>query len=97
MAQGETMTTVRIEGSRPLAIVLAGGQGQRLAPLTNTMAKPAVRFGGCFRMIDFTLSNCINSGIRRIYILTQYASSSLNRHIRQGWVPLFSDDLGEVV
>ncbi|HCU35917.1 MAG TPA: glucose-1-phosphate adenylyltransferase [Armatimonadetes bacterium] len=97
MAQGETMTPVRIDDSRPLAIVLAGGQGQRLAPLTNTMAKPAVRFGGCFRMIDFTLSNCINSGIRRIYILTQYASGSLNRHIRQGWVPLFSDDLGEVV
>ncbi len=91
------MMPAQMGDARPLAIVLAGGQGQRLAPLTNNMAKPAVRFGGCFRMIDFTLSNCINSGIRRIYVLTQYASSSLNQHIRKGWVPLFSDDLGELV
>ena len=80
-----------------VVIVLAGGQGQRLVPLTNSMAKPAVRFGGAYRMIDFTLSNCINSGLRRIYLLTQYASSSLSRHIRKGWAPLLSDDLGEFI
>ncbi|NLJ37100.1 MAG: glucose-1-phosphate adenylyltransferase [candidate division WS1 bacterium] len=78
-----------------LVMVLAGGEGQRLVPLTNTMAKPAVRFGGAYRMIDFTLSNCLNSGLRRVYLLTQYASGSLNTHVRRGWSPLLSDDLGE--
>ncbi len=80
-----------------LAIVLAGGQGQRLVPLTNYIAKPATRFGGSYRMIDFTLSSCLNSGLRRIYLLTQFASSSLTRHVRKGWAPLLSDDLGEFV
>ena len=80
-----------------LVIILAGGQGRRLVPLTNTMAKPAVRFGGSYRMIDFTLSNCINSGLRRICLFTQYASSSLSRHVRKGYAPLLSDDLGEFV
>jgi glucose-1-phosphate adenylyltransferase len=68
-----------------LAILLAGGAGERLYPLTRDTAKPAVPFGGVYRIIDFTLSNCINSGIRRIFILTQYKSLELIRHIRDGW------------
>lgn len=79
-----------------LAIVLAGGAGERLAPLTSNTAKPAVPFGGCYRLIDFTLSNCINSGIRRIFILTQYKALELTRHIREGW-NLFSGELNEFV
>jgi glucose-1-phosphate adenylyltransferase len=78
-----------------VAMILAGGEGQRLYPLTRLRAKPAVRFGGSYRMIDFTLSNCVNSGCRRIYMLTQYAASSLHRHVRRGWVPMLSDELGE--
>ena len=80
-----------------LAMVLAGGEGQRLYPLTRRRAKPAVRFGGDYRMIDFTLSNCVNSGFRRLFLLTQFAASSLHRHIRQGWIPLLSDAVGEFV
>jgi glucose-1-phosphate adenylyltransferase len=68
-----------------LAMVLAGGKGERLYPLTRDRAKPAVPFGAAYRIIDFTLSNCINSGIRWIYILTQYKSLSLDRHIQTGW------------
>lgn len=68
-----------------LAIVMAGGRGSRLMQLTSTRAKPAVPFGGKFRIIDFTLSNCINSGIRRVGVLTQYKSHSLIRHLQQGW------------
>ena len=68
-----------------VVIVLAGGVGERLYPLTRERAKPAVYFGGPYRIIDFTLSNCINSGLRRIYIATQYKSLSLNRHVRLGW------------
>jgi glucose-1-phosphate adenylyltransferase len=68
-----------------LAIVLAGGKGTRLDPLTRDRAKPAVPFGGVYRIIDFTLSNCINSDIRRILVLTQYKATSLNRHVVQGW------------
>ncbi|WP_337176112.1 glucose-1-phosphate adenylyltransferase [Paludisphaera sp.] len=68
-----------------LAIVLAGGKGTRLDPLTRDRAKPGVPFGGVYRIIDFTLSNCINSDIRRILVLTQYKATSLNRHIVQGW------------
>ncbi len=79
-----------------LAIVLAGGVGERLAPLTLNMAKPAVQFGGSYRIIDFTLSNSINSGIRRIFILTQYKALELTRHIREGW-SLFSGELDEFV
>ena len=70
---------------RVLALVLAGGKGERLEPLTRDRAKPAVPFGGCYRIIDFTLSNCINSGLRRILILTQYKAASLDRHIALGW------------
>ena len=68
-----------------LAIVLAGGEGKRLMPLTADRAKPAVPFGGAYRIIDFSLSNCIHSGLRRIYVLTQYQARSLEEHIRFGW------------
>jgi glucose-1-phosphate adenylyltransferase len=79
-----------------LVIVLAGGVGERLFPLTRERAKPAVYFGGPYRIIDFVLSNCINSGLRRIFIATQYKSLSLNRHIRRGWT-IVSEELGEFV
>src|SRR5262245_10999558 len=79
-----------------LVIVLAGGAGERLAPLTRDRAKPAVYFGGPYRIIDFVLSNCINSGLRHIYIATQYKSLSLNRHVRQGW-SVVSEELGEFI
>src|SRR5262245_20081207 len=79
-----------------LVIVLAGGAGERLHPLTKERAKPAVYFGGPYRIIDFALSNCINSGLRRIFIATQYKSLSLNRHIRMGWT-IVSEELGEFV
>jgi glucose-1-phosphate adenylyltransferase len=78
-----------------LAIVMAGGQGERLYPLTRDRGKPAVPFGGIYRVIDFTLSNCLNSGLRKIYVLTQYKSGSLERHIRIGWGPLFNHELDE--
>jgi glucose-1-phosphate adenylyltransferase len=68
-----------------LTFVMAGGKGERLYPLTRDRTKPAVPFGGIYRIIDFTLSNCINSGLRKIYLLTQYKSASLQRHIRLGW------------
>ena len=67
---------------RLLTIILAGGKGTRLEPLTRDRAKPAVPFGGLYRIIDFTLSNCINSGLRRVLVLTQYKARSLDRHIR---------------
>jgi glucose-1-phosphate adenylyltransferase len=79
-----------------LVILLAGGVGERLYPLTKERAKPAVHFGGPYRIIDFTLSNCINSGLRRIFIATQYKSLSLNRHIRMGW-NVVSEELGEFI
>jgi glucose-1-phosphate adenylyltransferase len=68
-----------------LAVVMAGGMGERLRPLTDMRTKPAVPFGGIYRIIDFTLSNCVNSGVRQIYVLTQYKSHSLTNHIRFGW------------
>lgn len=79
-----------------LVILLAGGAGERLYPLTRERAKPAVYFGGPYRIIDFTLSNCINAGLRRIFIATQYKSLSLNRHIRMGW-NVVSEELGEFI
>jgi glucose-1-phosphate adenylyltransferase len=75
---------------------MAGGAGERLRPLTDDRAKPAVPFGGKFRLIDFTLSNCINSGIRQIFVLTQYKSASLNRHLQEGW-GISSSRLGEYI
>jgi glucose-1-phosphate adenylyltransferase len=79
-----------------LAILLAGGAGERLYPLTRDTAKPAVPFGGAYRIIDFTLSNCINSDVRRILVLTQYKSLDLIRHIRDGW-NILSAELGEYI
>ncbi len=79
-----------------LTVILAGGKGTRLEPLTRDRAKPAVPFGGAYRIIDFTLSNCINSGLRRVIVLTQYKARSLDRHIRQGWNFLPSE-LGESI
>ena len=78
-----------------VAVVLAGGKGARLEPLTRDRAKPAVPFGGGYRIIDFALSNCVNSGLRRVLLLTQYKASSLDRHLNLGWHRLFCRDLGE--
>jgi glucose-1-phosphate adenylyltransferase len=79
-----------------LTVILAGGKGTRLEPLTRDRAKPAVPFGGLYRIIDFTLSNCINSKLRRIFVLTQYKARSLDRHIRFGW-GFLSRELDEYV
>ncbi len=79
-----------------IAVVLAGGYGSRLAPLTKDRAKPAVPFGGKYRIIDFTLTNCLHSGVRRILVLTQYKSHSLQKHLRDGW-SIFNPELGEYV
>lgn len=79
-----------------LTLILAGGKGVRLEPLTRDRAKPAVPFGGLYRIIDFTLSNCINSGLRRVLVLTQYKARSLDRHLRSGW-SFLSPELGETV
>jgi glucose-1-phosphate adenylyltransferase len=79
-----------------LAIILAGGKGERLYPLTRDRTKPAVPFGAIYRIIDFTLSNCINSNLRKIYILSQYKSLSLSRHIQLGW-NILSSRLGEFI
>ena len=79
-----------------LAVLLAGGAGERLYPLTRDRAKPAVTFGGIYRIIDITLSNCVNSDVRRVYILTQYKALSLNRHIREGW-NIFGREIGEFI
>src|SRR5687767_15816348 len=79
-----------------LAVLLAGGAGERLYPLTRDRAKPAVSFGGPYRIIDFTLSNCVNSGLRKIFIATQYKAQSLNRHVRLGW-SVVNTELGEFV
>ncbi|MEW6141858.1 MAG: glucose-1-phosphate adenylyltransferase [Chloroflexota bacterium] len=81
---------------RVVAMVMAGGSGERLQPLTEKRAKPAVPFAGKYRLIDFTLSNCINSGLRKIYVLTQYRSGSLARHIQDGWA-ISSAGLGDYI
>jgi glucose-1-phosphate adenylyltransferase len=78
-----------------IGVLLAGGQGERLWPLTRDRAKPAVPFGALYRIIDITLSNCINSDLRRVFVLTQYKALSLNRHIRAGWSPIVG--LGEYI
>ncbi|HBR14762.1 MAG TPA: glucose-1-phosphate adenylyltransferase [Candidatus Omnitrophica bacterium] len=79
-----------------LTFILAGGRGERLDPLTRDRVKPAVPFGGIYRIIDFTLSNCINSGLRRVYVLTQYKSFSLQKHLLSGW-NIVSSQLGEFI
>jgi len=92
MAQVPSMDLPR----RAVALVLAGGRGKRLMHLTDRRAKPAVYFGGKFRIIDFALSNCLNSGIRRIGVITQYKSHSLLRHLQRGWAFL-NGEMGEFV
>ncbi len=79
-----------------VCILLAGGRGSRLSPLTANRAKPSVPFGGKYRIIDFTLSNCLHSGLRRILVLTQYKSHSLQKHLRDAW-SIFNPELGEYV
>lgn len=81
---------------KTLAIILAGGAGSRLQPLTQFRAKPSVPFGGKYRIIDFTLTNCLHSGLRRILVLTQYKSHSLHKHLRDGW-SIFNPELGEYI
>src|SRR5512139_1778187 len=72
-------------GRNTIAMVLAGGKGERLSPLTLRRAKPSVTFGGKYKIIDFVLSNMFNSGIKKVYILTQYHAYSLNKHIKESW------------
>jgi glucose-1-phosphate adenylyltransferase len=81
---------------RTISIILAGGIGSRLHPLTAERAKPAVPFGGRYRIIDFTLSNCLHSGLRRVLVLTQYKSQSLQKHLRDAW-SIFNSELGEYI
>ncbi len=81
---------------RTLAFILAGGMGARLHPLTAERSKPSVPFGGKYRIIDFTLANCLHSGLRRVLILTQYKSHSLHKHLRNGW-SIFNPELGEYI
>ena len=89
-------TESRTLARRTLALVLAGGRGSRLKDLTDRRAKPAVHFGGKFRIIDFALSNCMNSGMRRIGVITQYKSHSLLRHLQRGW-SFLRNEMGEFV
>ncbi len=79
-----------------IVMILSGGQGERLFPLTKLRSKPSVPFGGKYRIIDFALSNCLNSGLRRIYVLTQYKSDSLNQHLLEAW-SIFNPELGEFI
>ncbi|MDD5347496.1 MAG: glucose-1-phosphate adenylyltransferase [Candidatus Omnitrophica bacterium] len=79
-----------------VTFIMAGGKGERLWPLTKDRTKPAVPFGGIYRIVDFSLSNCINSGLRKVYVLTQYKSASLQRHIRLGW-NILSSELDEYI
>lgn len=80
-----------------MAVVLAGGKGSRLEPLTRDRAKPAVPFGGGYRIVDFALSNCLNSGLRKMILLTQYKAISLDRHINNGWRRYFCSELGDFI
>lgn len=89
-------TSPEVRMKDALTFIMAGGKGERLMPLTRDRAKPAVPFGGIFRIIDFTLSNCVNSGIRKIHVLTQYKSVSLVRHLWMGW-NIFDAELGEYI
>lgn len=82
--------------NRTLTFILAGGVGSRLFPLTLRRSKPSVPFGGKYRIIDFTLANCLHSGLRRVLVLTQYKSHSLNKHLRDGW-SIFNPELGEYI
>ncbi len=84
-------------GDSVLTMIMAGGRGERLYPLTRDTAKPAVTIAGCYKIIDFTLSNCFNSGMRRVYLLTQYSSVSMARHVRLAWEPLFRAEQDEFI
>ncbi len=79
-----------------VTVILAGGEGERLYPLTKVRSKPSVPFGGKYRIIDFSLSNCLNSGLRRIYVFSQYKSDSLNMHLFEAW-SIFNPELGEFI
>lgn len=79
-----------------VTMLLAGGQGERLYPLTAHRSKPSVPFGGKYRIVDFALSNCLNSGLRRVYVLVQYKSDSLNQHLLEAW-SIFNPELGEYI
>ncbi len=79
-----------------VTVILAGGEGERLHPLTKVRSKPSVPFGGKYRIIDFSLSNCLNSGLRRIYVFSQYKSDSLNMHLFEAW-SIFNPELGEFI
>ena len=83
--------------TRVITVMLAGGRGQRLEPLTRDRAKPAVPFGGIYRIVDFALSNCLNSGLSKVLTLVQYRSRSLNEHIRDGWSVYFNPARGEFI
>ncbi|MDP6721288.1 MAG: sugar phosphate nucleotidyltransferase, partial [Pirellulaceae bacterium] len=82
---------------RVLTVILAGGKGSRLEPLTLDRAKPAVPFGGAYRIIDFALSNCLNSGLRHVLVLTQYKAMSLQRHVNMGWRNSCNWEMGEFI
>jgi glucose-1-phosphate adenylyltransferase len=82
--------------SDTIVCLLAGGAGERLYPLTRDRAKPAVHFGGSYRIVDLTLSNCVNSGLQRIFVMTQYKALSLNRHLREGW-SFLAPELGDFI
>jgi len=86
-----------MKSPRILSVILAGGKGSRLEPLTRDRAKPAVPFGGIYRIIDFALSNCLNSGLRQLLLLTQYKAASLDRHVNLGWRHLFCRELDEFI
>ena len=86
-----------IDLPRTITVILAGGKGQRLDPLTRDRAKPAVPFGGIYRIVDFTLSNCLNSGLSKLLVLVQYRSRSLNQHVRDGWSIYFNPARGEFI
>ena len=74
--------------ARTLTLILAGGEGRRLSPLTKYRPKPLVPFGGCYRIVDITLSNCLNSGLQCVYVLTQHESESVGAYLRKGWSSL---------
>jgi len=91
----ECLPVVMTSMRNAIGVLLAGGQGERLWPLTRDRAKPAVPFGAVFRIVDMTLSNCLNSDLRRVFVLTQYKALSLNRHVRRGWSSLMG--LGDFI
>ena len=93
----QNQSKVWIAMPRVTTVLLAGGKGSRLEPLTNNDAKPAIPFGGVYRIIDFTLSNCVNSGLRRVFVLTQFKSMSLERHINKTWRSMVNWQVGEFI